>query len=128
MKHLIAIALGGSFGAAARYMVSKSIQSSYSQMFPAGTLFVNAAGSFMIGFLFYLFDSIIVSRDIRSFLMIGFLGSFTTFSTYSLETVNLFKDGEIKLAIYNLILNNLLCIIMVISGLLASRFLMKILK
>ncbi len=128
MKHLIVIALGGSVGAVARYLASKNIQPIYNQILPLGTLFVNVTGAFLIGFLFYLFDNVIVSRDIRSFLTIGFLGAFTTFSTYSLETINLFKDGEIKLGVSNLLLNNLLCLIMVIVGLLTSKLLIKVVK
>jgi len=128
MKHLIAIALGGSIGAVLRYLASKNIQSIYNQIFPLGTIFVNVIGSFIIGFLFYLFENVIVSRDIRSFLTIGFLGAFTTFSTYSLETINLLKDGEIKLGILNFLLNNLICFIMVVLGMLTSRLLIKIIK
>jgi len=128
MKHLIVIALGGGTGAVSRYLASKYVQSVYGRIFPLGTLAVNAAGSFLIGFLFFLFDDIIVSRETRSFLIIGFLGALTTFSSYSLETINLFKDGEIKLGILNLLLNNLVCLVMVIAGMLASRLLMKIIK
>ncbi|MBN2079951.1 MAG: fluoride efflux transporter CrcB [Spirochaetes bacterium] len=128
MKHLFAIALGGSIGAVFRYLVSKNIQSIYNQILPLGTLSVNVIGSFLLGFLFFLFDTIIVSRDIRSFLTIGFLGAFTTFSTYSLETINLFKDGEIKLGISNLVLNNLLCFIMVFFGMITSRLVIKMIK
>ncbi len=128
MKHLFAIALGGSIGAVFRYLVSKNIQSIYNQILPLGTLSVNVIGSFLIGFLFFLFDTVIVSRDTRSFLTIGILGAFTTFSTYSLETINLFKDGEIKLGISNLVLNNLFCLIMVFLGMIASKFVLKMIK
>ncbi len=128
MKHLFAIALGGSIGAVFRYLVSKNIQTIYNQILPLGTLSVNVIGSFLIGFLFFLFDTVIVSRDIRSFITIGFLGAFTTFSTYSLETINLFKDGEIKLGISNLVLNNLLCFIMVFFGMITSRLVIKMIK
>lgn len=128
MKHLLFIALGGSIGAACRYLISKNIQELSHQLIPFGTLFVNATGSFLIGFFFYFFDNVIVSRDIRSLLTIGFLGAYTTFSTYSLETINLFRDGEIKLGITNFLLNNIICLIMVILGFLTSRFIIKIMK
>jgi len=128
MKHLLVIACGGSLGAVARYIASKNIQSITNQFFPFGTLFVNCSGSFCIGFLFYAFDSLLVSRDIRSFLTIGFLGAFTTFSTYSLETVNLFRDREIKLALVNILLNNIISISMVIAGMIASKIFLKILQ
>ena len=128
MKHLLFIALGGSLGAAFRYLISKNIQSIFNTTLPIGTLFVNAGGSFLIGFVFYFFDYVIISRDIKSFLTIGFLGAFTTFSTYSLETINLFRDGEIKLGITNLLLNNILCLVMVILGIITSRFIFKIIR
>ncbi|MCK5266910.1 MAG: fluoride efflux transporter CrcB [Spirochaetes bacterium] len=128
MKHLLFIALGGSLGATFRYLISKNIQSVFNTTLPIGTLFVNAGGSFLIGFVFYFFDYVIISRDIKSFLTIGFLGAFTTFSTYSLETINLFRDGEIKLGITNLLLNNILCLVMVIIGIITSRFIFKIIR
>lgn len=128
MKHLLFIALGGSLGATFRYLISKNIQSVFNTTLPIGTLFVNAGGSFLIGFVFYFFDYVIISRDIKSFLTIGFLGAFTTFSTYSLETINLFRDGEIKLGITNLLLNNILCLVMVILGIITSRFIFKIIR
>lgn len=128
MKHLLFIALGGSLGATFRYLISKNIQSVFNTTLPIGTLFVNAGGSFLIGFVFYFFDYVIISRDIKSFLTIGFLGAFTTFSTYSLETINLFRDGEIKLGITNLVLNNILCLVMVILGIITSRFIFKIIR
>ncbi|MBN2039210.1 MAG: fluoride efflux transporter CrcB [Spirochaetes bacterium] len=128
MKHLLFIALGGGLGAVSRYLVSKNIQQLTNQIIPFGTLFVNAAGSFIIGFFFYFFDNITVSRDIRSLITIGFLGAFTTFSTYSLETINLLRNGEIKLGITNFLLNNIICFIMVVLGILTSRFIIKIIK
>lgn len=128
MKHLLIIAFGGSLGAVSRYLISKNIQSIFNQVLPLGTLFVNVIGSFLIGFLFYLFDYVIVPGEIKSFLTIGFLGAFTTFSTFSLETINLFKAGEIKLGITNILTNNILCLVMVILGILASRLLLKAIR
>ena len=128
MKHLVAIALGGSLGAVARYITAKNIQSLSGQLFPLGTLFVNMMGSFLIGIAFSIFENIAVSRDLRSFLTIGFLGAFTTFSTYSLETIALLRDGELKLGISNFLLNNLLCLMMVFIGLATPKILLKIIR
>lgn len=128
MEHLFFIALGGSFGAMLRYLISKYIQSISDIIFPFGTLFVNAGGSFLIGFFTCLFDYTLISRDTRSFISIGFLGAFTTFSTYSLETFSLFRDNEIKLGIINLLLNNILCLVMVFTGIITSRLILRAIR
>ncbi len=128
MKHLLYIAVGGSLGAVARYVISKNIQSLFNVIFPFGTLFVNATGSFVIGFLFDLFENTIVSNDMKSFLTIGFLGAYTTFSTYSLETVNFIKDNEFKISVLNILSSNIICILMVLAGITASRIIIKIVR
>jgi len=126
--HLLYIAIGGSIGAIARYIVSKNIHVLFNPIFPLGTLVVNVSGSFLIGFLFYFFENILYSNNLRSFLLIGFLGAYTTFSSYSLETINLIKDGEYKTGLINIFLSNILCLIMVIAGMVASRILFKALR
>lgn len=125
MKHILFIALGGSLGAVARYIISKNIQSLFNVIFPFGTLFVNATGSFIIGFLFNFFENTVVSNDMKSFLTIGFLGAYTTFSTYSLETVNFLKDNELKISALNILSNNIICIVMVVAGIFVSRVIIK---
>ncbi len=128
MRHLLIIALGGSFGAITRYILSKNIQNLINHIYPLGTLFVNATGSFLIGFLFYFFENIIISNDIKSFLTIGFLGAYTTFSTYSLETINFIRDGEIKVGLANIVVSNIICLSMVIAGMICSRLIFKALR
>jgi len=128
MRHLLVIALGGGAGALSRYGLSKIINQAANTIFPAGTLFVNLAGSFLIGFCFHLFDVTIIPSDIRSFITIGFLGAFTTFSTYSLETMNLIRDGEIKMGLLNVVMNNIFGFILVIAGMVCSKYILKIMR
>jgi len=93
---LLAVGVGGFFGALGRYLVSGWVQDwSHSATFPYGTMAVNLLGAFLLGFLVFLGESRgVFSAETRAFLLIGFLGAFTTFSTFELETFNLFHDGE----------------------------------
>jgi fluoride exporter len=126
--HLLYIALGGSLGALARYGLSKWVHLNVSTIFPWGTLAVNLTGSFMIGFFFELFETSVFPADLRSFVTVGFLGAYTTFSTYSLESVNLLREGQIKLFVANLLLSTVLGLLLVAAGLYASRFLLKAIR
>ncbi len=95
MQMLIAIAAGGSLGALSRHFMAGAITRTLGIGFPYGTFAVNLLGSFFMGLvvttLAARFD---VSQELRGFITVGFLGSFTTFSTYSLETVLLIERGE----------------------------------
>jgi len=128
VKHLIIIAAGGSIGATARYLVSKYINESTGGAFPFGTLTVNLAGSFLLGFFFYLFDQVLVDVEIKSFITIGFLGAFTTFSTFSLESFNLLKSGEVKYGLLNMAANNFFGILCVVLGVIVSRVVIQAVK
>lgn len=104
MDKLILIGVGGFIGSVMRYIVSGYVQNlSKSTGFPYGTLAVNVIGSFIIGFLFYFIESRgSFSPQMRALLLLGFLGAFTTFSTFSLETFNLLRGDEVTLALANL--------------------------
>jgi len=123
MSRLSFIAIGGAIGALLRYMISGMTYRYLGGSFPWGTLSVNLIGAFVIGFLWGLSEITIVSSDFRSFVFIGIIGSFTTFSTYSLETFNLFRDAEIKLVLANVLITNVLGIALVLSGFIASKYL-----
>ncbi len=126
MQQLLVIAAGGSLGALARFGLSSFIQQSTNEVFPWGTLIVNLGGSFMVGLLVELFDVAVIPSAWRSFLTIGFLASFTTFSTLTLETVNLFRDGEVRIGALNLIMSNVGGVLFVAFGIYASRFFLKL--
>lgn len=101
---LFLVGVGGFIGSAARYLMSGYVQSvSGSIGFPYGTLSVNLAGCFVVGFLSHLADARgIFTTDTRSFVFIGLLGGFTTFSTFGNETMNLLRDGENTNALFNI--------------------------
>ncbi len=128
MKELLFIALGGSIGAPLRFLVSKNVNILTGGVFPYGTLTVNIAGSFIIGFLFSFFNNVVVSGNYKALLTIGFLGAFTTFSSYSLETVNLITEGEYKYAILNFVLNNILAVTGAFLGIVFFRYVHQFLK
>lgn len=91
---ILVVALGGAFGAMARYGLSGWVQGFMNTTFPLGTLVVNVVGSFLLGFALYLLESTAPTTEVRSFVTIGFLGAFTTFSTFSYEAVVLLQGGE----------------------------------
>jgi len=101
---MLLVGLGGFLGAILRYSIGGYVQDwSGSVTFPYGTLAVNLLGCFTIGFLSYLANIRgALSPETRTFLIIGFLGSFTTFSTFANESTGLFLDGELPVALLNI--------------------------
>lgn len=108
---LAAIAGAGAAGALLRFGLSNGVHRLLGKEFPYGTMFVNVLGSLLIGYFFVLFlERTIVSDALRSAILIGLLGSFTTFSSFSLETLNLFNDGAYVKAVLNVVLSVVLCL------------------
>jgi len=106
MTNYFIIGIGGFFGAVCRYMVALWIGQKWGRTFPLGTFVVNISGSFLIGLLMSFFtEKFMVSPQVRLFLVVGFLGAYTTFSTFEYETGNLLKDGEWSIALANVILS-----------------------
>ncbi len=126
MVKIVYIAIGGAIGALLRYFVSGIAYKIMGATFPYGTLSVNLIGSFLIGFFFEALEESLISPDIRMMIFIGIFGAFTTFSSFSLETVNLMRDGEFLMALWNVLLNNILGIGLAFLGvLLAKIFIVK---
>ncbi len=128
MVKLLWIMLGGAIGALFRYLASGIAYRYIGGDFPWGTLGVNIVGAFIIGFLWGISERTMVSPNTRLFVFVGIIGSFTTFSTFCLETFNLLRDGEIKLALANVFITNTLGIVLVILGLLVARYMMFVIE
>ncbi|MCG6889333.1 MAG: fluoride efflux transporter CrcB [Gammaproteobacteria bacterium] len=122
MSIYVAIAVGGSLGAVSRYWVSTSTYQWLGVGFPFGTLAVNLLGSLAMGFLsVLLIHRFHVSEEIRIGLLAGFLGSFTTFSTFALDVLQLGSNEAVMKAILYILLSVLLCILGAWAGLLAAK-------
>lgn len=121
MTKIMMLAAGGAIGTLLRYSVSGLTHRVMTGMFPWGTLAVNLIGSFIIGLLWGLFEIQNISSNFRTFLFVGILGGFTTFSTFALESLHLMRDGEMKLALSNVLASNILGILLVFAGFAASK-------
>ena len=117
----IYIVIGGGIGALLRYFTSQFVNNLYNKNFSLGTVFVNCIGALLIGFLINIFDLYGINTKYKLLIITGFLGGYTTFSTYSIETVNYFMNGNIKYGILNILLNNILCILFALLGLWLNR-------
>lgn len=122
MGELGAIAAGGALGAVMRFWVSGGIYAWLGRDFPYGTLTVNLIGSFIIGIAFILLtERLTLGAEVRAFVLIGFLGAFTTFSTFSLETLFLLQQGLLIKAAANILLSVLLCIVATWGGIIIAK-------
>lgn len=122
MNQIIAIAVGGALGAVLRYWTSTGVYSLLGRSFPYGTLSVNVIGSLLMGVLsVVLIERIDLDPVWRAGLLIGFLGAFTTFSTFSFETLSLIEQGAMTKAGINMLLSVTACVGAVWVGLLVGR-------
>ena len=100
---ILAVAAGGALGAVARFLVSFGAEPLLGYWFPFGTFIVNVIGSLALGVLIQLTSlAWSPSAEVRAFLVVGVLGAFTTFSTFSVETVTLLQQGQARLALFNM--------------------------
>ena len=117
MLRILLIGLAGLLGTLGRYWLSGVVARRYGETFPAGTLVVNVLGCLLIGLLFYVFqERYLVGQTARTVILVGFLGGFTTFSSYGLQTFTLLQDGELAYAALNVVASNLLGILAVWGG------------
>ena len=119
---LFAIAAGGAVGAVSRYLTSQWAYSVMGKSFPFGTLLVNFTGSFAAGLLtVLLIERLTVVPELRAAILIGFLGSFTTFSAFSYETLSLVSGGDYIKAVSNVLISLFVCLTACWFGILLGR-------
>jgi CrcB protein len=107
MQRIALIGIAGLAGTLARYSLSGIVARRFGETFPMGTLVVNTVGCFLAGFLFYMMqERFLVNEVVRTAVMIGFLGGFTTFSSFGLQTFTLLQDGQVGLATLNVVVSN----------------------
>ena len=116
------IAAGSAVGGVSRYLVGSLLQRLAAYGFPGGTLLINVSGSFLLGLILqYAIETSAISPELRAFLTIGFCGGYTTFSTFSYESLALMEDGQWPRAALYIVLSVALSIAAALLGVLAAR-------
>ncbi len=122
MLQFIWICIGGALGTGSRYLIGVWAAKTLGAGFPYGTLIVNVVGSFLISVVMYLsIDAGVIPLAVRLFLTTGFMGGFTTYSSFNYETLKLFQSGAWGIATLNVVVTLLACASSGLLGLLASR-------
>jgi len=122
VRQLAAVAIGGAAGAVMRWLMASGVQKMVGGAFPWGTFAVNALGSFLLGFLFvWLIERSTASELLRLAITVGFMGAFTTFSTYSLESIRLLQEGAFSLAFGNIAGQVVICLLLTWLGIQLAR-------
>lgn len=122
MNQLVAIAAGGAAGAILRFWVSTAVYAGLGRGFPFGTLAVNVIGSLVMGLLYvWLIERLVLDDIWRAGLLVGLLGAFTTFSTFSIETFNLIENGQALKAGLNMIVSVAACVVAAWGGVMLGR-------
>jgi CrcB protein len=121
MQKLLLVAAGGAIGSSARYLIALLLPFGAKSIFYWGTFTVNSIGSLLIGVLWGIFESNDSHANLRIFLIVGILGGFTTFSSFAMEGINLFKEGDIRMAFVYIFATNLIGLLAAYSGYILTR-------
>jgi CrcB protein len=122
LKNFVAISVAAIVGANLRYLLSRLAAREFGPVFPYGTLFINIVGSFIVGFfVIWSTERVLIDPRWRLLVVIGFCGSFTTFSSYAFETMAYFEQGQWWLMLANVLGNNLLCLGGALAGMALAR-------
>ena len=124
MEKILLVGIGGAAGAVLRFGMSGAVQKWASSDFPLGTVVVNVAGCFLIGMLWAWHERSVFSPTTAALVFAGFLGSFTTFSTFGLETLHLLREGQVGFAMLNVVVSNVFGIAAAFLGFMLVRFLL----
>ncbi|MBK8049611.1 MAG: fluoride efflux transporter CrcB [Anaerolineales bacterium] len=123
MNRYLLISIGAILGANARYLVNVWAAERIGASFPYGTLLVNVSGSLVLGFIVgAAAGRLVISSDLRLLLGVGFLGAYTTFSSYAVESVELIRTGNLALGLLNIAGNNLLALAAALFGVLIAHW------
>ena len=122
LKKIILLAIAGACGALLRYWISGFVQGAYKGGFPLGTLVVNVVGCFLFGLVWSLAEErLVLSSEMRLIVLVGFMGAFTTFSSFAFETGELMRSSEWGLAAGNILAQNILGVAAVFAGFFVAR-------
>lgn len=122
MKDFLAISAAAIAGANLRFLMSRLAAKEFGPVFPAGTLIINILGSFIVGFfVIWTAERVLLDPRWRLLVVVGFCGSFTTFSSYAFETISYFEQGQWGLMVANILSNNLLCLGSALAGMAVAR-------
>jgi fluoride exporter len=124
LKNFLVVSSAAIVGANLRYLLSRIAARQLGAVFPYGTLFINIVGSFIVGFfIIWTTERVLIDPRWRLLVVIGFCGSFTTFSSFAFETMAYFEQGQWGLMVVNILSNNLLCLGAALAGMSLGRVL-----
>jgi len=124
VKDFLAISVAAVLGANLRYLLSRFAAREFGPVFPYGTLVINVLGSLIVGlFVVWTTERVLLDPRWRLLVVVGFCGSFTTFSGYAFETMTYFEQGQWALLLANVFANNLLCLAAALAGMALARVL-----